>query len=48
MKTIDGYVPNRLIPPSNGFGDYIELHVADDGTLTNWYQEKDISFGEFD
>jgi hypothetical protein len=46
LKALSGYIPNRLIPPTDGYGDYIELRVAADGTITNWYEED--SFDEFD
>ena len=35
---MNGYVPNKLIPPKNGFGDYIEYYIDKEGYITNWYE----------
>jgi len=44
-----GYVPNKIIPPKDGYGDYIELIVDQFGKVTNWYDNPDISdFEEYD
>ena len=41
---IDGYVPNKLIPPfEKGSGDYIELAVESDGTIRDWPATPDFS-----
>ncbi|MBO7570670.1 MAG: hypothetical protein J6T48_00805 [Bacteroidales bacterium] len=41
---INGYVPNKLIPPfEKGYGDYIELDINADGTINNWSQNPDLS-----
>ena len=41
---IDGYVPNKLIPPfEKGFGDYIELAIESDGTIRDWPATPDFS-----
>jgi hypothetical protein len=45
IKELSGYVPNRLIPEPNGYGDYIELTINSEGIITNW--SKDDSFHEF-
>jgi hypothetical protein len=36
------YVPNELLPPYNGCGDYLELHIDENGTITNWYSKPSI------
>jgi hypothetical protein len=33
-----GYVPNELLPPTDGCGDYIELCINQEGKITNWYE----------
>ena len=41
---IDGYVPNKLIPPyEKGWGDYVELAIESDGSLPQWKEELDFS-----
>lgn len=41
---IDGYVPNKLVPPAeNGWGDYLELCISSDGEVLNWPQKLDFS-----
>lgn len=40
LKIEDDYVPNKLIPGS--YGDYIELDIATDGTITNWYENPSL------
>ena len=37
------YVPNSIIPPKDGYGDYIELIVDKTGKITNWYENPDLS-----
>ena len=44
IAEMSGYGPNKLIPPSNGYGDYIDLKVKDN-IVTNWYEHP--SFEEF-
>jgi len=39
----NGYVPNKLIPPKDGYGDYIHLYVDENGKITNWYENPDLS-----
>ncbi len=36
----DNYVPNDLVPGS--YGDYIEMNIAEDGTVTNWPKLPDV------
>lgn len=31
------YVPNRLLPPTDGYGDYINFKIDENGIITNWY-----------
>ena len=31
-----GYVPNKIIPPKDGYSDYIHLIVDTNGKITNW------------
>lgn len=39
---LDGdYVPHGLIPGE--FGDYIKLEINEDGVITNWPKEPDLS-----
>ena len=38
-----GYVPNSIIPPKDGYGDYIKLIVDQFGKVTNWYDNPDVS-----
>lgn len=43
---ICGYVPNRLIPSfeiERDYGDYIELEINSNGTISNWKKEIDLS-----
>lgn len=35
------YVPNKLLPGE--YGDYIDLHINENGTITNWYSEPSLS-----
>ena len=36
MKEIDGYVPSMMCPEGDGYGDYVIMKVAEDGTIANW------------
>ena len=40
-----GYVPNHAIPPKDGYGDYIHLHIQN-GIVVNLYDNPD--FCEFE
>jgi hypothetical protein len=41
---INGYVPNAMIPPyEDGFGDYLELTIEQDGSLPHWQTIPDFS-----
>lgn len=37
----ENYVPNGIVPGS--YGDYIEMQIAADGTITNWPKNPDVS-----
>ena len=39
----EDYVPNKCIPPTDGYSDYIDLHIDENGKITNWYKELDFS-----
>lgn len=36
-KIEEDYVPNQLLPPNDGYGDYVCLVISEDGSITNWY-----------
>lgn len=36
------YVPNRLIPPTDGYGDYIYFDIDSNGVIKNWYKNPSI------
>lgn len=38
-----GYVPNGVVPPKNGWGDYIRMVVQNDGTIDDIYDEFDFT-----
>lgn len=38
---INDYVPNGVVPGS--YGDYIELTIDENGTITNWPSNPDVS-----
>lgn len=37
----NNYVPNDLIPGS--YGDYVELSIDENGVITNWPEDPDVS-----
>ncbi len=37
------YVPNQLLPPSNGYGDYFALDIDGDGKILNWYDNPSLA-----
>lgn len=41
ISHIEGYVPHGIVPGS--YGDYVELKINEDGFITNWPRNKDIS-----
>ena len=46
MKSIDGYVPGIMCPEGDGFGDYVIMEIASDGTIAKW--QVDLSEWERD
>jgi len=36
----EDYVPNKLLPGS--YGDYLKLHIGENGIITNWYSKPSI------
>jgi hypothetical protein len=40
LKIEEDYVPNRLLPGS--YGDYLKLHINENGVITNWYSKPSI------
>lgn len=41
VKAIEGYVPGMMCPEDNGYGDYVIMEIAADGTIAKW--EVDLS-----
>lgn len=42
IAAIEGdYVPNGVVPGE--YGDYVDLKIAADGTITNWPKKPDVS-----
>lgn len=37
------YVPNQLLPPNDGYGDYLELDIDNDGKILNWYDNPSLA-----
>lgn len=42
----DGYVPDMLCPDGNGFGDYVELEIDENGFIKNF--KADLSYFDED
>ncbi len=38
-----GHVPNGVIPPHDGWGDYIMFTIGTDGFIPDWYDEYDFT-----
>lgn len=36
VKSIDGYVPSLMCPGGKGYGDYVIMEIAADGTIAKW------------
>lgn len=34
--TVDGYVPNTMSPAETGYGDYIIMHIDENGKIADW------------
>jgi len=45
LSIVHRYVPNKLIPPTDSVGDYVDLFIDGDGRITNWYENP--CFSEF-
>lgn len=39
--TYEGYVPSFMAIEDNGYGDYIDMIVEEDGTIKDWYFSQD-------
>lgn len=39
---VNYYVPNQLIPPTNGYGDLVHLVINEEGLITNWYAKPSL------
>lgn len=37
------YVPNQLLPPNDGYGDYVNFKIDENGIVTNWYKMPVVS-----
>jgi len=37
------YVPNKLLPPNDGYGDYVTLDIDVNGKILNWYSSPSLS-----
>ena len=44
----DGYVPNGVVPPHDGYGDYIDFTINEDGSLSGWYDYDKVDFTDFE
>lgn len=44
----DGYVPNKVVPPQDGYGDYIDFTINEDGSLSGWYDYDELDFTDFE
>ena len=40
LKIEEDYVPNKLLPGS--YGDYLKLHIEENGVISNWYSKPSI------
>ena len=36
VKSFDGYVPGIMCPEGEGYGDYVIMEIAADGTIAKW------------
>lgn len=43
----DNYVPNGVVPPTDGFGDYVDFTINEDGTIPDWYEYNNLDFSDF-
>ena len=44
----EGYVPNGVVPPQDGYGDYIDFTINEDGSLSGWYDYDELDFTNFE
>ena len=44
----EGYVPNGVVPPQDGYGDYIVFTINEDGSLSGWYGYDELDFTGFE
>lgn len=42
VLSIDDYVPNKLIPDRDSYGDYIVMKIDENGKILNWYEHPSI------
>ena len=47
IKEKEGYVPNKLIPKREGYGDYLDFGIEADGTINDFASYDDLDFSEF-
>ncbi|MCS2889581.1 hypothetical protein NXY11_00145 [Parabacteroides faecis] len=40
---LKGYVPNGVIPPKDGYGDYIKFNIDENGFVSDWYENYNFS-----
>lgn len=40
---LTGYVPNGVVPPKDGYGDYINFEIENNGDVLGWYDTYDFS-----
>lgn len=38
----ENYVPQSMIPPLNGYGDYVSFEIDENGIIKNWYKNPSI------
>lgn len=41
LSIVEDYVPNRLLPPTNGYGDYVNFKIKN-GVIKNWYKNPSV------
>lgn len=44
----EGYVPNHVVPPTDGYGDYIDFTIDENGSVPDWYNYEDLDFTDFE
>lgn len=40
---LKGYVPNKVVPPKDGYDDYIGFDIEENGSVIGWYDTYDFS-----